>query len=151
MFATTRCLVRRVVHLQRGVGRDVRGTPPRLGLEEFFDSRHRERCREDPIAGRAWEASELRRKSFSDLHKLWYVLLKERNVLLTESNRARRFGMRIKAPERKRAVRKSMARIKLVLSERRAAYRLSIGAPPTQDGDDTDELALSDEDKEQLL
>ena len=106
--------------------RNFRASGARFGLEEFFDSRNRDWCKEEPIAGRAWEASELRRKSFVDLHKLWYVLLKERNVLLTETNRARRFNMRIKAPERKRAVRKGMARIKLVLSERRAAYRIVI-------------------------
>ncbi|KAJ8602981.1 hypothetical protein CTAYLR_001490 [Chrysophaeum taylorii] len=97
----------------------------RRGLEEFYDTRHHLRPNENPIYGRAWEASELRRKSFGDLHKLWYVLYKERNVLLTETARARRFNMRIKAPQRKTAVRKAMARIKQVLAERRAAYRIA--------------------------
>mmetsp|Transcript_1049 Transcript_1049/g.1308 ORF Transcript_1049/g.1308 Transcript_1049/m.1308 type:complete len:143 (+) Transcript_1049:59-487(+) len=98
----------------------------RFGLEEFFDSRNRFKVRENPVAGRGWEASELRRKSFDDLHKLWFVLYKERNVLLTETQRARRNNLRIKFPQRKHHVRKSMARIKRVLSERRAAYRRSL-------------------------
>lgn len=42
--------------------------------------------------GRAWTAEDLRRKSWDDLHKLWYVLLKERNLLLSERDRYRAAG-----------------------------------------------------------
>ena len=103
--------------------RGFRATAPARGLEEFYDSQHRSKYPEDAGGGRAWEAAELRRKSFDDLHKLWFVLYKERNVLLTEKGRARRESLRLKHPERRTAVQKSMARIKQVLAERRVAYR----------------------------
>ena len=79
--------------------RCFRATAPARGLEEFFDARHRSNAPEPSGAGRAWEAAELRRKSFEDLHKLWLVLYKERNVLLTEGARARRNSMVLKRPE----------------------------------------------------
>ena len=45
-----------------------------------------------PVTGRSWSAEDLRRKSWDDLHKLWYVLLKERNLLLSERDRYKAAG-----------------------------------------------------------
>ncbi|KAI9634090.1 mitochondrial 39-S ribosomal protein L47 (MRP-L47)-domain-containing protein [Dioszegia hungarica] len=75
-------------------------------------------------SGRSWAASELRQKSFGDLHTLWYVLLKELNVLATQREERRRLGIMAREAGElitKRAFRcrKSMARIKYVLNERR--------------------------------
>lgn len=55
---------------------------PAKGLLAFFDSKDNWEVNEVRV-GRSWRKDELRIKSNSDLHKLWYVLLKERNMLLT--------------------------------------------------------------------
>ena len=44
------------------------------------------------LQGRAWEASELRLKSFKDLHTLWYVAAREQNLLASQKEEVRRMG-----------------------------------------------------------
>ncbi|KAF9967191.1 54S ribosomal protein L4 mitochondrial [Mortierella alpina] len=94
------------------------------GVEEFFEN-GKSIPTEKSWTGRAWRASELRIKSFDDLHKLWYVLLKERNVLAAQKEEARRFHISkqyFSNKGRQIKCQKSMARIKFVLNERRLAW-----------------------------
>lgn len=93
------------------------------GFEEFFDQKEEG---DEVITGRSWTAADLRRKSFDDLHKLWYVLYKERNLLLSERERARRNSRPIPPKEEFRyiKVKKSMGAIKFVLSERSKIHKL---------------------------
>ncbi|KAL1736787.1 organic solute transporter Ostalpha-domain-containing protein [Schizophyllum commune] len=77
------------------------------------------------IGGRSWSAAELRLKSFSDLHTLWYVCLRERNVLETQRNLARRMeipGANALTEKQAQKTVQTMARIKAVMNERRLAY-----------------------------
>ncbi|KAJ7008038.1 39S ribosomal protein L47 [Populus alba x Populus x berolinensis] len=53
-----------------------------------------------------------------DLHKLWYVMLKEKNMLMTQRQMLHAQNFRFPNPERLPKVRKSMCRIKHVLTER---------------------------------
>lgn len=87
-------------------------------LDQFRDLVPQEK-RETETVGRPWSAKELRRKSYDDLHKLWYVLYKEKNMLLTEANLARRHGYELIQSDRRKKVRKSMGAIKHVLGERK--------------------------------
>eukprot|EP00238_Polyblepharides_amylifera_P000579 CAMPEP_0196571096 /NCGR_PEP_ID=MMETSP1081-20130531/1260_1 /TAXON_ID=36882 /ORGANISM="Pyramimonas amylifera, Strain CCMP720" /LENGTH=144 /DNA_ID=CAMNT_0041887871 /DNA_START=248 /DNA_END=682 /DNA_ORIENTATION=- len=73
------------------------------------------------VVGLEWDAKNLRNKSFDDLHRLWYILLKEQNALLTESYHLKVVKKTLDAPHRVKMVKKSMARIKLVLTERAIA------------------------------
>lgn len=103
-----------------GIYRAISVSLPASNLSEFFPNQDKE---EQGKTGRSWRASELRAKSHEDLHKLWYILLKERNMLLTLKHEARRQGEIMPSPERMRKVRKSMARIRVVLGERERAVK----------------------------
>lgn len=46
------------------------------------------------------QAVDLRTKSFDDLHKLWYVLLKERNMLATQKEIYQKAGQPMPRPDR---------------------------------------------------
>ncbi|KAF5207602.1 54S ribosomal protein L4 protein [Thalictrum thalictroides] len=87
-------------------------------LEAFFEADRTQEEGKLVVYGRSWKASELRLKSWEDLQKLWYVLLKEKNMLMTQRQMLHAQNLRFPNPERVPKVRKSMCRIKHVLTER---------------------------------
>ncbi|XP_072897232.1 large ribosomal subunit protein uL29m [Hemitrygon akajei] len=93
------------------------------GLEEFFDDP--QNWGEPTVkSGAPWTAKQLRLKSNEDLHKLWYVLLKEKNMLLTIEQEAKRQRLQMPSPERLKKVERSMTRIDTIVQEREMALRL---------------------------
>ncbi|KFQ15203.1 hypothetical protein N330_09986, partial [Leptosomus discolor] len=98
-------------------------TLSRKGLEEFFDD-PRNWGEKTVKSGDAWNIKQLRGKSSEDLHKLWYVLLKEKNMLLTLEQESKRQLRHMPSPERLEKVEKSMKNIDLVVREREIALRL---------------------------
>ena len=69
--------------------------------------------------GRAWKATELRLKSFDDLHKLWYVLLKEKLALKSDIQFAKKTGNRFYGSKNLVKIKVSMARLLTVINERK--------------------------------
>lgn len=94
---------------------------PRFGLMEFFDDEKNWGANE-VRHGRAWRLEELRIKSNTDLHKLWHVLLKERNMLLTMEEECDKEYELFPSAERLDKVKESMANIETVVRERNRAY-----------------------------
>lgn len=82
------------------------------------------------IIGRPWKIQELRRKSFEDLHTIWYVCVKERNILERESRIYKTYlreSDNSNVFERQSAqVRETMWKIRHVLAERQTAWENSI-------------------------
>lgn len=90
---------------------------PKRGVEEFIDKSLFEG---NPMekAGRRWRIGELRHKSYIDLQKLWVILMKERNMLMTMKHLSVMMERRKPRPSRLKNVKKSMGSIKQVLKER---------------------------------
>ncbi|XP_069695308.1 large ribosomal subunit protein uL29m isoform X2 [Periplaneta americana] len=88
---------------------------------EFFDDEKNWGQNEVKV-GRSWKKDELRIKSNSDLHKLWYVLLKEKNMLLTMEHECKEQTQLFPNPERIDKVEESMKNLEDVVRERNEAY-----------------------------
>ncbi|TAQ91235.1 hypothetical protein B7494_g415 [Chlorociboria aeruginascens] len=93
------------------------------GLWQFFHKRDKpmNTPTEDDAHGRPWTVEELRGKSWEDLHALWWVCCKERNIIATEAFERKRLEAGYGEAESKArdlAVRRTQRGIKQVLTER---------------------------------
>ncbi|XP_048734659.2 39S ribosomal protein L47, mitochondrial-like [Ostrea edulis] len=103
-------------------------------LKDFFDPEAN--WQDGPvICGRPWRKDELRIKSNEDLHKLWYVLLKERNRIMTLEADLERQGLYLTDSWRMEKVEVSMENLLYVVKERDIAFNMleagESGAPKT--------------------
>ncbi|XP_063700237.1 large ribosomal subunit protein uL29m [Culicoides brevitarsis] len=104
-------------------------SPANQKLLDFFDD-NKNWGENEVKHGRAWLKPELRIKSNADLHKLWYILLKERNMLMTMEHECDRLGRFFPSPERRDKVKISMENLESVIQERnKAYYELEVGEP----------------------
>jgi len=116
------------------------------GVLEFIDSGQGAGATRN---GRSWRTSELRLKSYDDLHRLWFILLKERNILLTEKawckTNARHW---VNGQSNLYKVKRSMARVKGVVGERlralKAKHTIEAGKSLSEGGRVGKERGLTD-------
>mmetsp|Transcript_81757 Transcript_81757/g.122816 ORF Transcript_81757/g.122816 Transcript_81757/m.122816 type:complete len:242 (-) Transcript_81757:35-760(-) len=137
---------------------------PTRGIEEFFDEDLKTKIDEfsqakgqinavPVVTGKPWATEDLKKKSFEDLHKLWFVLIKERNMLATEILRykaqpeiSKMFGVNT----RLKKVRKSMARIQGLLHLRKHEYHRYLGLLKLKELKDNN-IPLPKKERKQLL
>ncbi|SBT34429.1 mitochondrial ribosomal protein L29/L47 precursor, putative [Plasmodium ovale wallikeri] len=105
---------------------------PKRGIEElwknsFLDSVSMKTKLEYSKTGDAWPCALLRKKSFDDLHKLYYICLKEKNKLLGEQYFNFQNSTKMIEHGRIKKVKLTMKRILTVLS-RRAIHQQCIRA-----------------------
>nr|CAB3263983.1 39S ribosomal protein L47, mitochondrial-like [Phallusia mammillata] len=100
------------------------------GLEEFFDNPKTFGKRKITKIGSPWTKDQLRRKSLLDLHKLWFVLLKERNMLLTLENICRETDEPMPGEERLEKVAESMSNLRDIITERETAKNMLLKGTP---------------------
>lgn len=85
--------------------------------------------RKQTKSGRAWRAEELRLKNHEDLHRLWYVLLKEKNKLKSDFLMCKQLGQIFYGHNDLTKVALTMSRLLTVVNERkklRAEYRIHL-------------------------
>ena len=68
--------------------------------------------------GRSWYEDELKLKSGEELHKLWYVLLREKNSILADSNLMKRTQHEQMPSDRINTIKTSMDRLLTVVEAR---------------------------------
>lgn len=121
--------------------RNFHTSSQRNGLDEFFDEQENWELFKVQV-GRPWAKADLRTRSNQDLHKLWYVLLKEMNLLLTMKAEYDRLHASFPSPERLEKVEVSMDNLRQVVDERNSALSLlETGEQPHPRWiDDVDEL-----------
>ncbi|KAF2662705.1 MRP-L47-domain-containing protein [Lophiostoma macrostomum CBS 122681] len=99
---------------------------PDHGLWGFFPGKKLLRePRELAHHGRAWTVAELRKRQWDDLHRLWWVCVRERNRLATEKiireRKETTYG-EVEARERDEKIQETMTAILNALLERQNAY-----------------------------
>ncbi|XP_075145905.1 mitochondrial ribosomal protein L47 [Haematobia irritans] len=111
------------VGLTSAAVRNFSTTHSKNDLMQFFDDPKNWPENEVKV-GRAWKLDELRIKSNKELHQLWYILLKERNMLLTMEHECNEQMELFPSPERLDKVKISMTNLETVVRERNKAYHL---------------------------
>lgn len=97
-------------------------------LWQFFaDKKFMRTSEELDSQSRSWTIPELRRKSFDDLHSLWFTCLKERNILARENHLLKNNveGFQDNYQDVSEKIRTTMWRIRHVLSERDWAFKIA--------------------------
>lgn len=99
-------------------------------LWQFFSNKKFIRSADDlPPSShiRPWTIPELRHKSFSDLHSLWYNCLREQNVLARENHLLKNIigSTHEEFSDLSKSIRTTMWQIRHVLNERELAYTTS--------------------------
>ncbi|XP_024544510.1 39S ribosomal protein L47, mitochondrial [Selaginella moellendorffii] len=70
------------------------------GVDAFFEAGRGPDPKKGDYCGRSWRTEELRIKSWDDLHKLWYVLYIEKNMLLSQVLMLKSQNIKIAARDR---------------------------------------------------